>query len=356
MTMPQHSNRERERRDGGTAPAGVVGPSRQRPPAASTAPAASARAAHHGSFLERLSGGAAAAAAGVVSAVAGIAGGRPARRLESRWLQRVQGPRELAAPLGAQTLTREQEQARRQECAGLLSYLRAAIDKPVPTVVIAGAASGAGALRIADGLAEAARDAGLRLFSAELGGTPGRPVLQQRRVVGLTATGRGDWRLGGGSRSAAPSGTVAAGAKGQDGGVPSGAAAGAGASPGHAVAVAPAPSVPAAASPGAVESFRAGGSASGLSRWFEHPGGSVDFILVEAPPLDGAADAALLARACDGLVLVVESAVTPRDSLRRAIRIAEASGCRVLGLVVSEPRHTLPNWLRRLVSGTSPGR
>src|SRR5579864_5443130 len=140
MTMPQHSNRERERRDGGAAPAGVVGPSRQRPPAASTAPAAPAQAAHHGSFLERLSGGAAAAAAGVVSAVAGIASDRPARRFESRWLQRAQGPRQLPAPLGAQTLTLEQEQARRQECAGLLSYLRAAIDKPVPTVVIAGAA------------------------------------------------------------------------------------------------------------------------------------------------------------------------------------------------------------------------
>ena len=99
-----------------------------------------------------------------------------------------------------------------------------------------------------------------------------------------------------------------------------------------------------------------GASASGLSRWFEHPGGSIDFILVEAPPLDTAADAALLARAGDGLVLVVESAVTPRDSLRRAIRVAEASGCRILGLVMSEPHHPLPTWLSRLLSGTSRGR
>ena len=388
----QYSNRERRDSPAG-GPQRTASPAR---PAGARSPAAPETQAGNGSLLTR-------AAAGVAATVAGMADIRAWRRFEPRWLQRVPGPPEEAAP---KTFSAAQESTRRQECAGLLSYLRAAIDKPVPTVVIAGAATGAGTLRVADGLAEAARDAGLRLFSAELGGTPGRPVLQQRRVVPLTATGRGDWRLGAGTRPSAAAAMAiqpashgsnsahgsngaqgstsshgSAGSHGASGngsaptegapeesrsGVqagreagdanPAGAGAGGDAGGNAAGAGSPASASLAPASPGALESFRAGGSASGLSRWFEHPGGSVDFILVEAPPLDGAADAALLARACDGLVLVVESAVTPRDSLRRAMRVAEASGCRVLGLVMSEPHHTLPNWLRRLVSGTSPGR
>ena len=247
------------------------------------------------------------------------------------------------------------------EYAGLLSYLRASIHRPVPTVVIAGAAAGNGTSRVADGLAEAARASGLRLFFAELGGTPGRPILQQRRVASLPPL-RGDRRLTAGKPdghegAAPPQEGSARGSNGQPA-QPAGPAPAAAGTGGMGAAAAETSATGAAApaqSSGTALTAPAVGGAGELERWFDRTG-SVDFILVEAPPLDSAADAALLARACDGLMLVVQSEVTPRDSLRRSIRLAEASGCRVLGLVMSEPREALPGWIRRLVRGVSPDR
>ena len=80
-----------------------------------------------------------------------------------------------------------------------------------------------------------------------------------------------------------------------------------------------------------------------------------DIVLIEAPPLAGSADAALLARVCDGLVLVVEAAVTSRAELRRAVHLAETSGCRVIGLVMRGKYRALPSWLRRLLYGSARG-
>jgi hypothetical protein len=294
------------------------------------------------------------------------------------------GPRSAgsAAPRPGEPL----DGAHARECSALLAYLRAAVDKLVPTVVIAGAGMGGGAAGIADGMAIAARDGGLRLFSAELGGSSGRPVLQQRRVVPLAPPGRGDLRLAAGGRAGAPAqgaagaagaappaaggggraagaGTGAAGRQGAAGSNGNGGGAGGNGGagePGPAAAAGGASRVAEAAAPGGAAGSQAAtaleprpAGAAGIERWFEEGSGGVDFILVEAPPLDTTADAALLARACDGLVLVVESGVTSRESLLRAVRIAEASGCRLLGLVMSEPRQGLPDWVRRLVSGTS---
>jgi hypothetical protein len=409
-------------------PAPAPGPAAAGGPRASSPDGHAGSNGRGGSLLGRIAGGAAALAA-------------DAARVGSSLWRRSDEPARPRVPW-----------TRRQECTDLLSYLRAAVDKPVPTVVIAGAAGGEGTTRIVDGLAEAARDAGVRLFAAELAGSPGRPLLRQRQVIALpqpvrgparpVASGRrltagttGDARSG--AAAARPSATPAAAtgpAEARVSGMPAAgagatagrtsvasAAAGGGAAAGSlplaavkarsvqgtaqgtaAAAAAPTSGAKAgelpgeatrageaaaarartgdpageAASPGAAASAAGlgdadapqsgtdalakvhdGPGAGGLSRWSEHTGGGgVDFILVEAPPLDRAADAALLARACDGLVLVVESDVTPRSSLRRAARLAEVSGCRVFGLVMSEGRRTLPDWLERFLSGTSRGR
>lgn len=184
----------------------------------------------------------------------------------------------------------------------LLSYLRVAVNKPMPIVVMAGVGEASGASAVVSGLAAAARECGLRMAVAELDGVPGRRVLRQRRWNGDDAPAAG---------AAAPEAADAA--------------------LGAALLVQP--------------------TADHLERWLERSG--ADFVLIEAPPLDVAADSALLARVCDGLVLVVESAVTSRDALRRAVRLAEASRCRLMGLVMREERRALPAWLRRLLRGTS---
>ncbi len=187
----------------------------------------------------------------------------------------------------------------------LLSYLRVAVDRPVPIVVMAGVGEGASAANAVAGLAAAARACGLRMMVAELTGTAGRSMLRQRRLR-------------------------------------------AGELPAH-------EGMPAQAldGPGLGAALQAQPTAAHLESWLERSG--ADFVLVEAPPLALAADAALFARICDGLVLVVEPAVTSREALRRAVRLAETSRCRLIGLVMSEERRTLPSWLRRLLGGTVHG-
>jgi hypothetical protein len=348
------------------APAPALAPAAAAAEAAARARRFTAAASHqgngrNGSLLGRLAGGAAAIAVGA------------AKVRSSLQRRRREAPAMPPMP--------RRPWIRRQECTDLLSFLRAAVDKPVPTIVIAGAAGGEGTTRVVDGIAEAARDAGVRLFAAELGGSPGRPLLQQRRVIALPQPVRGsassDRRLtaGASAGSADEAGPRAAAAPAKSAGL--------GSAADRSSSKAPSPRVPdltpsasaamtggdgdggdsvasgrrdpeaSAGAAGALAKARESEGSGGLSRWSEHTGGSVDFILVEAPSLDRTADAALLARACDGLVLVVESEVTPRESLRRAVRVAEVSGCRVLGMVMNEARPPLPGWLQRFLSGTS---
>jgi hypothetical protein len=59
-----------------------------------------------------------------------------------------------------------------------------------------------------------------------------------------------------------------------------------------------------------------------------------DLMIVEGDALVQSINAALLARCCDGLVLVVRPGVTLRDALRVATERARGAGCRLLGLVM----------------------
>jgi hypothetical protein len=70
-----------------------------------------------------------------------------------------------------------------------------------------------------------------------------------------------------------------------------------------------------------------------FAQWL-HLAAYADLVIVEGHPLCRSIDAALLARSCDGLVIVVRPAVTLRQDLRQAVERARAAGCRVLGLVM----------------------
>lgn len=85
-----------------------------------------------------------------------------------------------------------------------------------------------------------------------------------------------------------------------------------------------------------------------LKRWFVASGAGYDLLIVAAPPLLSSVDAALVARACDGLVLVSEPLVTLREEFEIAVERARSSGCRVLGLVMNDYREWLPRFLTRL--------
>jgi hypothetical protein len=90
------------------------------------------------------------------------------------------------------------------------------------------------------------------------------------------------------------------------------------------------------------------GNEATLRDWFRRHTPGHDLVLVEAPPLTASVDAALLARACDGLALVVEPMSTRQEDFENAIEHARSSGCRVLGLVMNRSRSWLPRLLRGL--------
>jgi hypothetical protein len=83
--------------------------------------------------------------------------------------------------------------------------------------------------------------------------------------------------------------------------------------------------------------------------WFAKATPNADMVIIEGPPLVQSVDGALVGRACDGLVLVAELLVTPRDALRVAAERARAVGCRALGVVLTAGNDPVPQWLRRLV-------
>ena len=89
-------------------------------------------------------------------------------------------------------------------------------------------------------------------------------------------------------------------------------------------------------------------SVEALKAWLREAGAKNDLVLIEAPPLSSSVDAALLARAGDGLVLIVESAVTTKEALGTAIERSRGAGCRVLGIVMVGSLEWQPRWLRRL--------
>ncbi|MDI6772999.1 MAG: CpsD/CapB family tyrosine-protein kinase [bacterium] len=72
-----------------------------------------------------------------------------------------------------------------------------------------------------------------------------------------------------------------------------------------------------------------------MRAFLEHSRGAVDAVILDAPPVLPVTDAAVLAPAADGVLLVVHLEKTPREAARRARQQLEAVGARMLGLVVT---------------------
>lgn len=95
--------------------------------------------------------------------------------------------------------------------------------------------------------------------------------------------------------------------------------------------------------------LRTAAGSSDAANWLERGSRSADLILIEGPPLSYSLDSVLLARACDGLVLVAETEVTTREALQLAADRARGAGCRTLGVVMHGTKERLPTWLRELL-------
>jgi capsular exopolysaccharide synthesis family protein len=72
-----------------------------------------------------------------------------------------------------------------------------------------------------------------------------------------------------------------------------------------------------------------------MGAFLKGSGDSVDVLVLLAPPLSAAADAAILASRVDGVLLVVQASATPRDAAYWAREQLEGVGANVLGVVVT---------------------
>jgi len=83
-----------------------------------------------------------------------------------------------------------------------------------------------------------------------------------------------------------------------------------------------------------------------FASWLDRQRGVYDYALIDAPPIARFADATLLGRLCDGVVIVIEAGATHRDVLVRGREQLERSDVKVIGAVLNRVRDELPAALR----------
>ena len=64
--------------------------------------------------------------------------------------------------------------------------------------------------------------------------------------------------------------------------------------------------------------------------------GEYDYILVDTPPMVSVSDALIVAKHCNGAILVVESKLVSYKALQKAKKQLEQTGCRILGAVLNK--------------------
>jgi capsular exopolysaccharide synthesis family protein len=83
-----------------------------------------------------------------------------------------------------------------------------------------------------------------------------------------------------------------------------------------------------------------------FARWLETQRQVYDYVLIDAPPLLRFADAALMGRECDGVVLVTAAGWTARKSVVRARERLERAHVNVVGAVLNRASDPIPDALR----------
>lgn len=62
------------------------------------------------------------------------------------------------------------------------------------------------------------------------------------------------------------------------------------------------------------------------------------YVIVDTPPLDSVSDGSLVASHCDGAILVVESGQTSRKFIAESLKQLDATGCKVIGMVLNKSK------------------
>ena len=70
-----------------------------------------------------------------------------------------------------------------------------------------------------------------------------------------------------------------------------------------------------------------------------------DFVLVDCSALSESGDAALLASAADGVVLVVEANRVRKEQVDNSLKLIKRANGKLIGCVMNKRRYPVPNWL-----------
>jgi Mrp family chromosome partitioning ATPase len=71
------------------------------------------------------------------------------------------------------------------------------------------------------------------------------------------------------------------------------------------------------------------------------------YVLIDCPALGASASALSVARACDGVLLVVAAGQTTRDRIEQAQQSLQAASCPLLGLILNKRTYPVPGFLSR---------
>lgn len=74
-----------------------------------------------------------------------------------------------------------------------------------------------------------------------------------------------------------------------------------------------------------------------------------DWVLVDAPPFSVAPETYSVAKACDGVVLVLKSGATRYPALNALVADLEMLGIKVLGTVLNFRQYPIPRWLLKYI-------
>ncbi len=74
-----------------------------------------------------------------------------------------------------------------------------------------------------------------------------------------------------------------------------------------------------------------------------------DWILVDAPPFFGSPETYSVAKACDGVVLVLKSGETRYPAMKALVSDLDSLGIPIIGTVLNFRQYPLPKWLLRYV-------
>lgn len=70
-----------------------------------------------------------------------------------------------------------------------------------------------------------------------------------------------------------------------------------------------------------------------------------DCVVIDAPPLQGHPESLVLSRKADGVVLVIESGATRKQTALWAKQQIEGAGGNLMGVVLNKRRYYIPRWL-----------